>query len=76
LAAAERAKADADAALNDRQSELVSARWRHEEARKALDKAQRELSDAQDAHEKAKQDGRDANDLVKQARAQLKRVRT
>jgi hypothetical protein len=75
LATAERAKADAGTALDERQSELVSARWRHQEARKQLDKAERELNDAQDAHEKAKQADRDATDLVKQAKARLKDAR-
>jgi hypothetical protein len=75
LAAAERAKSEADAALSERYTELTSARWRHQEARKGLDKAKRELDAAEDAHDKAKQAGRDASELVKAAKAQLKQTR-
>jgi hypothetical protein len=74
LAAAERAKSEADAALSERYTELTSARWRHQEARKELDKAKRELDAAEDAHDKAKQAGRDAAELVKAAKAQLKQT--
>jgi len=74
LAAAERAKSEADAALSERYTALTAARWRHQEARKELDKAKRELDAAEDAHDKAKQAGRDAAELVKAAKAQLKQT--
>ncbi len=74
LAAAERAKSEADAALGERYTELTAARWRHQEARKELDKAKRELGAAEDAHDKAKQASRDATELVKAAKAQLKQT--
>jgi hypothetical protein len=75
LAAAERAKSEADAALGERYTELTSARWRHQEARKGLDKAKRELAAAEDAHDKARKASRDASELVKGAKAQLKQMR-
>lgn len=68
LAAAKRAKSEADAALSERYTELTSARWRHQEARKGLDKAKRELDAAEDAHDKARQASRDAAKRVKAAR--------
>jgi hypothetical protein len=75
LAAAQRAQSEADVALSERYTELTSARWRHHEARKGLDKAERELAAAEDAHDKAKQASRDAAELVKAAKAQLERAR-
>ena len=75
LAAAERAKSEADAALSERFTELTSARWHRQEARKGLDKAQRELAAAEDAHDKARQASRDAAELVTAAKAQLKQTR-
>ena len=76
LAEAQRAKAEADAAQNDRHTELVSARWRHQEARKRLDDAERGLRAAEQAHDEAKQTGRDAAELVKEAKARLAQART
>lgn len=76
LADAQRAKAEADAARNERHTELVSARWRHQEARKRLDAAERELRAAEQAHDKAKQTSHDAAELVKKAKAQLAQTRT
>ena len=75
LAAAERAKSEADAALSERFTELTSARWHRQEARKGLDKAQRELAAAEDAHDKARQASRDAAELVTAAKAELKQTR-
>jgi hypothetical protein len=75
LAEAQRAKAQADAAQNEQHTELVSARWRHQEARKRLDAAGRELRAAEQAHDKAKQTSRDAAELVKEAKAQLAQAR-
>jgi hypothetical protein len=75
LAAAERAKSEADNALSERYTELTSARWRHQEARKGLEAARRDLAGAEDAHAKAKQASRDAAELVKLAKAELKQTR-
>jgi hypothetical protein len=72
LAAAERAKADVDAALTELQSDLATARLRRDDARRRLKDAESALTAAQDAYDKGKQAGRDAAAVVKQAKAQLK----
>jgi hypothetical protein len=72
LAAAERAKADADAALTELQSDLATARLRRDDARRRLQDAENALTAAQDAYDKGKQAGRDAAAVVKQAKAQLR----
>jgi hypothetical protein len=72
LAAAERTKADADAALTDLQSDLATARLRCDDARRRLKDAESALTAAQDAYDKAKQAGRDAAAVVKQAKARLR----
>ncbi len=73
LAAAERAKDDADNELSERQSDLAVARLRHDEMRQRLKEAERNLSAADTAYDKAKQAGRAAAELVKEAKAQLKK---
>jgi hypothetical protein len=72
LAAAERAKADIDAALTELQSDLATARLRRDDARRRLRDAENALIAAQDAYDKAKQAGREASAVVKQAKAQLR----
>jgi hypothetical protein len=72
LAAAERAKADADAALTELQSDLATARLRRDDARRRLRDAESALTAAQDTYDKGKQAGRDAAAVVKQAKAQLR----
>jgi hypothetical protein len=72
LAAAERVKAQADEMLSERQSELGTARLRHEDARNRLEAAERDLAAAEDAYGEAKQASREAAELVKVAKAQLK----
>ena len=72
LTAAERAKADADAALTELQSDLATARLRRDDARRRLQDAERALTAAQDAYEKGKQASRDAAAVVKEAKAQLR----
>jgi hypothetical protein len=72
LAAAERAKADADAALTELQSDLATARLRRDDTRRRLRDAESALTAAQDAYDKAKQAGREAAAVVKQAKAQLR----
>lgn len=75
LAAAERAKAEADDALSELQSDLATARLRHQDARRRLQEAESGLTAADDAYDKAKQASRDAANLVKDAKARLKSVR-
>jgi hypothetical protein len=72
LAAAERAKADVDAALTELQSDLATARLRRDDARRRLRDAESALTAAQDAYDKGKQAGREAAAVVKQAKAQLR----
>jgi hypothetical protein len=72
LAAAERAKADADAALTELQSDLATARLRRDDARRRLQDAESALTAAQDAYDKGKQAGREAAAVVKQAKARLR----
>jgi hypothetical protein len=72
LTAAERAKADADAALTELQSDLATARLRRDDARRRLQDAERALTAAEDAYEKGKQASRDAAAVVKEAKAQLR----
>jgi hypothetical protein len=72
LAAAERAKADADAALTELQSDLATARLRRDDARRRLNDAEDALAAAEDAYDAGKQASREAADLVKKAKAQLK----
>jgi hypothetical protein len=72
LSAAERAKADVDAALTELQSDLATARLRRDDARRRLRDAESALTAAQDAYDKGKQEGREAAAVVKQAKAQLR----
>ena len=71
LAAAVRAKADADEALAELQADLATARLRRVDARSRLADAERRLSAAEDAYDKAKQASREAAAAVKKAKAQL-----
>jgi hypothetical protein len=72
LAAAERAKAEADAALTELQSDLATARMRRDDARRRLQDAEGVLTAAEDAYDKGKQASRDAAAVVKEAKAALK----
>jgi hypothetical protein len=72
LAAAERAKAEADDALNELQADLATARLRRDDARRRLQDAESALTAAEDAYEQAKQAGRDAAAVVKEAKARLR----
>jgi hypothetical protein len=69
LAAAERAKAEADDALKELQSDLATARLRRDDARRRLQDAESALTAAEDAYEQAKQASRDAAAVVKEAKA-------
>lgn len=75
LAAAERAKAEADDALAALQSDLAAARLRHQDARRRLQEAEQGLAAAEDAYDKAKQAGREAAAAVKDAKTRLRRVK-
>jgi hypothetical protein len=72
LAAAERAKDEADDALSETKADLAAARLRHDDARNRLVEAERKLNAAEEAYEKAKHASRDAAELVKEAKLQLK----
>jgi hypothetical protein len=72
LAVAERAKADADAALTELQSDLATARLRRDDMRRRLRDAESALTAAQDAYNEGKQASREAAAVVKQAKAQLR----
>lgn len=72
LAAAERAKADADAALTELQSDLATARLRRDDARRRLKDAEDALAAAEDAYDKGKLASRDAGAVVKEAKAALR----
>jgi hypothetical protein len=72
VAAAERAKADADAALTELQSDLATARMRRDDARRRLQDAEAALTAADDAYDKGKQASRDAAAVVKEAKAALR----
>jgi hypothetical protein len=74
LAAAERAKDDADAEMSERQSDLAVARLRHDEMRQRLTEAERGLSAADKAYDEAKRASREAAELVKEAKAKLKKL--
>ena len=73
LAAAERAKVDADIALSDRQSDLAVARLRRDEMRQRLSDAEGALAAAEGAYADAKQASRDAAETVREAKARLTR---
>ncbi len=73
VAAAERTKDDADNELSERQTDLAVARLRHDEMRQRLQEAESSLAAADKAYEEAKQAGREAADLLKNAKAELKR---
>ena len=74
LAAAERAKAEADDALSELQSDLATARLRKQDASRRLAEAEQGLTAAEDAYEAAKQASRDAATLVKDAKAKLRAI--
>nr|WP_198344981.1 hypothetical protein [Mycobacterium sp. JS623] len=72
LAEAEHAKAQADEALTELQSDLATARLRRDDARRRLNDAEQALAAAEDAYEKGKQAGREAAAVVKAAKARLR----
>ncbi|OBF17429.1 hypothetical protein A5725_23995 [Mycobacterium kubicae] len=74
VAAAERAKAEADSVLAKRDAERAEARERLDEAIAALRQAERAAKNAENSYEKARQASRAAAERVKEAKAQLKRA--
>ncbi|MDT5257681.1 MAG: hypothetical protein QOD10_2761, partial [Mycobacterium sp.] len=60
LTAAERARAQADEALSERQADLATARLRHDDLGRRLRDAERKLDEAECAYTDAKQASRDA----------------
>jgi hypothetical protein len=74
VAAAERARAEADDTLSERHAERSAARRRRDEALAILRKAEREVDSADDNYDNATRASRTAADLVKEAKARLKRA--
>lgn len=74
LAAAERAKTDADDTLADRQSDLATARLRVEDAKARLAKAEQALDEADAAYREAKDASREAGEVVAAAKAELRQT--
>jgi hypothetical protein len=72
LAAAERAKTEADDTMADRQSDLATARLRVEDAKDRLAKAERALAEADSAYQDAKSASREAGEVVKAAKAAVR----
>lgn len=75
LAAAERRKSEADAALTDLQSDLAAARLRVTDARRRLADAEQALSAAEDAYAEGNRESADATAAVKAAKAGRSRPR-
>ncbi|MGE2717194.1 hypothetical protein ACQI4L_24320 [Mycolicibacterium litorale] len=72
LAAAERAKTEADDTMADRQSDLATARLRHDDAKARLAKAEQALEEAEAAYQDAKRASREAGEVVKAAKAAMR----
>ena len=68
LAAAERTKSEADAALSELQSDLSTARLRHQDAQRRLHDAEKALAAADDAYTAGKRAAADAADAVRAAK--------
>ena len=68
VAAAERAKADADRALGELQSDLSTARLKHQDAQRRLADAEQALAAADDAYTAGKKAAREAADALKAAK--------
>ncbi len=74
VAAAERAKADADDLVAERRAQRDAARERRDDAARALRTAERELSGAEKDYDKAWQASRAAAKAVTEAKARVKRA--
>lgn len=73
VAAAERAKTDADGLLSERETQRDEARQHRDEAATRLRAAERELGSAEKKYDKAKEASRAAADSLEEAKARLKR---
>ncbi|MGV0714795.1 TolC family protein [Mycolicibacterium sp. XJ662] len=69
LKEAERAKAEADEALDELQADVATARLRHLDAQRRLEEAEAALAAAEDAFEKGKQASREAAMRLRRAKA-------
>ncbi|OBJ14214.1 hypothetical protein A5653_17915 [Mycobacterium colombiense] len=74
VATAERAKAEADDLVEERQAQRDAAQQQRDDAARALRAAERELSAAEKDYDKAREAARTAADAVKEAKARLKRA--
>jgi hypothetical protein len=74
VAAAARAKAEADDTLSEREAERAAARLRRDEALASLREAEREFTNAEDRFDKARQASRAAAESLREAKAQLRRA--
>lgn len=72
VAAAERAKAAADDALNELQSDLSTARLKHQDAQRRLADAEQALASAEDAYTAGKTAAKEAADEFKAAKRALR----
>jgi hypothetical protein len=72
VAAAERVKADADHALDELQSDLSTARLKHQDAQRRLADAERALEAADDAYAAGKRAAKEAADELKAAKRGLR----
>lgn len=75
VATAERAKAEADTTLSERQAARDAAAQRRDEALASLRRAERELKNAESDYDQAQRASRDAEELLREAKAQLRRLR-
>lgn len=73
VAAAERAKAEADERLSDREAQRDEARRRRDEAARALRAAERDLGRAEHDYDRAAEASRAAAQELEEAKARLKR---
>jgi hypothetical protein len=74
VAAAERAKAQADDELSQRETERAAAQRLRDDALAGLRSAERELTNAERRYERARQSSRAAAESLREAKAQLRRA--
>jgi len=74
VTAAERAKAQADGELSERDAERAAAQRRRDDALASLRSAERELKSAEHRYDEARQGSRAAAEKLKEAKAQLRRA--
>ncbi|MDT5348614.1 MAG: hypothetical protein QOH91_1901 [Mycobacterium sp.] len=74
VAVAERAVAEADDELSGREAERAATQQRRDEALASLRNAEREFKSAENRYDKARQASRAAAELLREAKAQLRRA--